>query len=42
VGHCRVKKSDVEIVVSSLTPRVRPLDHQSALSKSPSGFVVVK
>jgi hypothetical protein len=41
-SHCRVKKSDVEIVISSLTPRVRPLDHRSALSKNPSGFVVVE
>jgi hypothetical protein len=41
-SHCRVKKSDVEIVISSLTPRVRPLDHRNALSKNPSGFVVVE
>lgn len=41
-SHCRLKKSDVEIVISSLTPRARPLDHQSALSKNPSGFVVVE
>jgi hypothetical protein len=39
-SHCRVKKSDVEIVISSLTPRARPLDHQNAQSKNPSDFVV--
>jgi hypothetical protein len=41
LSHCRVKKSDVEIVISSLTPRVRPPVYQKA-PKNASDFVVLE
>jgi hypothetical protein len=40
-SHCWVKKSDVDMVISSLTPRVRPPVHQNAPPKNPSDFVVL-